>query len=350
MAIPDTLRELLLAVGPSGHEEAATRVWCRAAGAFAEVERDSLGTATARVRAGAGAPTLAVIGHIDEIGFQVTHIDENGLLAFSTLGGFAAEQLAGQRVLLAGPGGLVPGVVGRRETRGPRRGDRPSLEHSDLHLDIGAATREEAAALVSPGDAGVWRGDPLELGQRRLASKALDNRLGAYVALESARRVAAEGGATLDLVAVAAVQEELGHQGARTAAYALDPLVALAIDVTWATDVPGSNQRRAGSVELGSGAAITRGPVVNPRVGELLVEAAEAEGIPYTVEVYSGATHTDADAVHVARGGVPTGLVSIPLRYMHSPCELACLDDLEAVIALVVAFARRLSPEASFLR
>ena len=152
------------------------------------------------------------------------------------------------------------------------------------------------------------------------------------------------------LVAVASVQEELGHQGARTAAFALDPRVALAIDVTWATDVPGSSPSRAGRVELGSGAAITRGPVVNPRVNDLLVEAAEAEGIPHCFEVYPGATHTDADAVHVARGGVPTGVVSIPIRYMHSPCELASLDDLEAVIRLVVAFARRVTPETSFLR
>jgi len=350
MAIPDVLRELLLAVGPSGHEQAPARVWRRAAGAFAEVRGDSLGTSYARVRAGEGAPTLAVIGHIDEVGFQITSIGEDGLLAFSTLGGLAAELLAGQRVLIASSDGVVAGVVGRREPGEQRRGERPRLEHSDLHLDIGASTRAEAAARVSPGDAGVWRGDPLELGQRRLASRALDNRLGAYVALEAARRVAAAGDARLDLVAVASVQEELGHHGARTAAYTLDPMVALAIDVTWATDVPGSSPRRAGSVELGSGAAITRGPVVNPRVAELLVEAAAAEGIPYSVEVYSGATHTDADAVHVARGGVPTGLVSIPLRYMHSPSELACLDDLEAVIALVVAFARRLSPETSFLR
>jgi len=350
MAIPELLRELLLAVGPSGHEEAAARVWRRAAGGFAEVHGDSLGTSYARVRAGTGAPTLAVIGHIDEIGFQITHIEENGLLAFSTLGGFAAEVLAGQRVLVAGSAGLVPGVVGRREAGHQRRGERPKLEHADLHLDIGAATRAEAAARVGPGDAGVWRGDPLELEQGRFVSRALDNRLGAYVALESARRVAEAGDASLDLVAVASVQEELGHHGARTAAFALDPLVALAIDVTWTTDVPGSDPRRAGRVELGSGAAITRGPVVNPRVEELLVEAAEAEGIAYCVEVYSGATHTDADAVHVARGGVPTGVVSIPIRYMHSPCELACLDDLEAVIALVVAFARRLSPGTSFLR
>jgi len=290
-----------------------------------------------------------VIGHIDEIGVVITHLDDGGLLAFDTLGAVGAETLAGQRVLLSGRNGLVPGVIGRREAEGPR-GDRPKIELSDLHIDIGAAGREEAAGLVRVGDAGVWQGDPLELPGGRFVSKALDNRLGAYIALEAARRVAEAGDATVDVVAVAAVQEEIGYHGARTAAFALDPQVALAIDVTWATDVPGANPRRAGKVDLGSGAAITRGPVVNPHVSDLLVDAAEAEGIPHSFEVYAGRTQTDADAVHVARGGVPTGLVSIPIRYMHSPIELASLDDLESVIRLVTAFARRLTPETSFLR
>jgi endoglucanase len=347
--IPDLLRDLLTAVGPSGHEQPAALVWREAAAPFAEVHGDSLGTSYARVRAGEAAGTLAVIGHIDEIGLQITHLDENGLLAFDILGGFGAEMLAGQRVVLAGAKGLVSGVIGRRRSE-QARGDLPKVEHSDLHIDIGVASREEAAEHVRVGDAGVWHGEPLELPNGRLVSKALDNRLGAYVALESARRIAEAGDAKLDFVAVAAVQEEIGCHGARTAAFALDPQVALAIDVTWATDVPGEDVRRAGKVDLGSGAAITRGPVVNPRVSELLIEAAEAEAIPHSFEVYAGRTRTDADAVHIARGGVPTGLVSIPLRYMHSPCELASLDDLEAVIRLVVAFARRLTPETSFLR
>lgn len=349
MSIPGALRELLEAVGPSGHEQAPAAAWRRAAEAFAEVDVDSLGTSYARVRGG-GGPVLAVVAHIDEIGFQVTLIDERGYLSISTLGGFSAEALAGQRVLVAGAQGLVEGVVGRRELERKRRDERPRIEHGDLHIDIGASSAEEASTLVAPGDAGVWLAPPLELLNRRISSRALDNRLGAYVALEAARRVAEAGDAACELVAVASVQEEIGHHGARAAAFGLDPAVALAVDVTWTTDVPGGDPRRAGPVQLGSGAAITRGPVVNPRVCDLLLEAAEAEGIPHCVEVYSGATHTDADAVHVARGGVPTGLVSIPLRYMHSPSELASLDDLEAAVALVTAFARRLRPETSFLR
>jgi putative aminopeptidase FrvX len=345
VAIPPLLRDLLTAVGPSGREGPAAAVWREAAGGFAEVSSDTLGTSFARVpaeRSGEGAPLLAIVGHIDEIGVSITYIGDEGLLAFSVLGGYDPEQMAGQRVLIAGRDGLVTGVVGRRALSRDERRERQPLKHTDLHIDIGASSREDAERLVRPGDVAVWEGEPIELANNRIASRALDDRLGAYAALEVARRVAADGGAQVDVVAVAAVQEELGYDGARTAAFA--------IDVTWSTDVPGGNPKRVGKVELGAGAAITVGPVVNPIVSDLLREMAEAERIGHCVEVYSDRTQTDADAFHISRAGVPTGLVSIPVRYMHTPVELCSLDDLEAVIAVGTAFARRLSRETSYLR
>ena len=351
MPIPDLLRDLLIATGPSGSEEPAALVWREAAAAFAEVHGDTLGTSFARVRAAEGAPTLALVGHIDEIGFAVTAVGENGLLSFATIGGFSAEVMLGQRVRIAGRNGEVRGVVGRRHIEHTRGSDeRKGLEHSDLHLDIGAAAQAEAEGLVRIGDSGVWEGEPFELRNGRVGSRALDNRLGAYVALESARRIAEAGDAHVDVVAVAAVAEEVGLFGARTAAFSLEPDVAIAIDVTHATDVPGGNPRRAGKIELGSGAAIERGPMINRHVFDLLVRAAEEEEIPHAFEVSTRATGTDADQLHISRSGVPTGLVSIPLRYMHSPSELVCLDDVEAAIRLIVAFARRLRRDQSFLR
>jgi endoglucanase len=350
VAIPDLLRDLLVAPGPSGHEGAAARVWRDAAAGFAEVHSDTLGTSFARVRAGEDAPTFAVVGHIDEIGIAITNIEESGLLSFSTIGGFSPEMLAGARVSIAGREGEVPGVIGRRIIPPEKRSERGKVEISDLHVDIGAENREDAARLVRPGDAGVWVGEPLELPNNRLVSKSMDNRVCAYVALEVARRVAESGGAQVDVVGVAAVQEELGYYGARTAAFSLDPTAAIAIDVTYATDVPGGDPRAAGKIDLGSGAAIGRGPILHTGVTELLARTAEEEGIPHTFEVLTNRTHTDADAVHISRAGVPTGLVSVPLRYMHSPVELGSLDDLEAVISLVAAFAGRLTPETSFLR
>ena len=350
MATPELLTALLTASGPSGHEEEPARIWREAAAAFAEVTSDTLGSTFARVRAGDGAPTLAIVGHIDEIGVAVTNIEENGLLSFTPIGGIAPETLHGQRIELLTRNGRIPGAISRKRVQPEQVRDRPRLELADLHIDIGATSREDAESIVRVGDAGIWGGPPVELPNNRLLSKSLDNRLGAYMALESARRIAEAGDAKVDVVAVAAVQEEIGLYGARAAAFGLDPQVAIAIDVTPATDYPGGDARRAGRIELGMGAMIARGPTMNKLVTDLLGEAAEAEGIAHAYEVYSRTTSTDADEIHLTRAGIPTGLVSIATRYLHSPNEICDLDDVESIISLVVAFAKRLTPDRSFVR
>jgi putative aminopeptidase FrvX len=349
VAVPDLLRALLVAPGPSGHEEEATRVWRDAASSFAEVTSDTLGTSYARVRAGEGAPPLALVGHIDEIGIAITNIEENGLLSFITVGGISPETLHGQRFELLTAGGRIPAAMVRKRVYPEQMRDRPRLELSDLHLDIGASSREEAEQLVRVGDAGVWGGEPTELPNGRLLSKALDNRLGAYIALEAARRIG-EGSADVEAVAVAAVQEELGTYGARVAAFGLAPDIAVVVDVTPATDVPGGNPQRAGAVELGMGAMIARGPTLNKKLSDLLSETAAEDGIAHAFEVYSRDTHTDADEFHLARDGIPTALVSIPTRYLHTPNEVCDLADVEAIIALIVALAGRVTTETSFVR
>jgi endoglucanase len=349
VAVPDLLRALLVAPGPSGHEEEASQVWRDAASAFAEVSSDTLGTSYARVRAGDGSPTLALVGHIDEIGVAITNIEENGLLSFTTVGGISPETLHGQRFELLTANGRIPAVLSRKRLYPEQIRDRGRLELTDLHLDIGAKSRDEAAQLVRVGDAGVWGGEPTELPNGRLVSKALDNRLGAYIVLEATRRIG-EAGARVDAVAVAAVQEELGTYGARAAAFGLAPDLAIVVDVTPATDVPGGNPQRAGAVELGMGAMVARGPTLNKKLSDLLAETAADEGIAHGFEVYSRETHTDADDFHHARAGIPTGLISVPTRYVHTPNELCDLADVEAVIALIVASAARLTKEVSFLR
>jgi len=350
MAAPELLTALLNAPGPSGHEEDPARIWREAASKFAEVTSDTMGSSFARVRAGEGAPTLALVGHIDEIGIAITNIEESGLLSFTTVGGISAEMLMGQRFELLTRDGRIPAAIARKRIPPENIRDRPRPELADLHLDVGAKDREDAEGLVRVGDAGVWIGPPVDLPNGRLLAKALDNRLGAYIALEAARRIAESREAQVDVVAVAAVQEEIGLYGARTAAYGLDPQVALAIDVTPATDVPGGDARRAGRIELGMGAMIARGPTLNKHVTDLLGEAAEAEGIPHAWEVYSRTTSTDADEIHLVRAGIPTGLLSIATRYLHSPNELCALEDVEAIIRLIVAFAKRLPSDHSFVR
>jgi endoglucanase len=344
------LRALLTASGISGHEEEPARIWREAASEFAEVTSDTLGSSFARVRAGDGAPTLALVGHIDEIGVAITNVEDSGLLSFTTIGGIGPETLHGQRIELLTRTGSVPGVISRRRIQPEQLRDRPKLELSDLHIDIGAKDREDAERLVRVGDPGVWPGPLVELPNDRLVSKALDNRLGAYIALESARRIADSGRAKIDVVAVAAVQEEVGLYGARTAAYGLDPQVAIAIDVTPATDYPGGDPRRAGRIELGAGAMIARGPTLNKQVTELLSDIAESEQIPHAWEVYARTTSTDADEIHLSRAGIPTGLISIATRYLHSPNEMCDLADIESSIRLIVAFAERLAPDTSFVR
>lgn len=354
MAAPELLTALLGAPGPSGHEEEPARIWREAASQFAEVTSDTLGSSFARVRAGGSdedaVPTLALVGHIDEIGIAVTNIEESGLLSFTTIGGISPEMLMGQRFELLTRNGRVPAVVSRKRIQPEQVRDRPRPEPGDLHVDIGAADRAQAESMVRVGDAGVWIGPPVELPNGRLLSKALDNRLGAYVALEAARRIAETRDAQVDVVAVAAVQEEIGLYGARAAAYGLDPQVAIAIDVTPATDYPGGDPRRAGKIELGMGAMIARGPTLNKHVTELLGEAAEAEGIPHAWEIYTRVTSTDADELHFTRAGIPTALLSIPTRYLHSPTEMCALEDVESNIRLIVAFAKRLSRDHSFVR
>jgi putative aminopeptidase FrvX len=351
VTIPPVLEQLLTAPGPSGQEDRAATVWRDAARDFGEVSGDVLGSSWVRVPGTAGGPLLAIVGHIDEIAIVVTHIGDDGMLAVRQLGGFDPRSVVSQRVELLTKDGPLPGVVGARKSK-TRRGDDPkTYEFSDLFIDVGAKDGEEARKLVRPGDAAVVAGSPLELRNGRIASRSLDNRLGSYVALEVARRVAAEGGTPGDVAGVAVVQEEVGDfAGSRTAAFALEPAVAIAVDVTHATDVRGADPEDEGDHRLGGGPAIMRGPSMHPAVFELLYETAEAEGIAASVEVSRGHTNTDADAMYLSRIGVAAGLVSIPLRYMHTPVEVVHLEDVENVIRLLVAFARRLEPGISFAR
>jgi len=354
-AVPQLLLDLLAAHGPSGYETPAAEVWLQAASAFAEVSSDVLGTPLARVSAkhGTAQPSrrLLVMGHIDEIGLIVTHIDDDGYLWFQPVGGWDAQILVGQRVALATRAGEVKGVVGKKPIHLLRDEDRKKVtELRELHIDIGARDGEQARELVRIGDVAVIDADPVKLLGGRLVSRALDNRIGSFVALQAAHLVAEAAGAEWELAAVAVAQEEITFGGSRTSAFSLRPDAAIVIDVTHATDAPGVEVKELGKHELGSGPVITRGSTIHPRLFELLFETATEEKIPFTVEASARATGTDADAVHLSRAGVPTALVSIPLRYMHSPVELVQLDDVHAAARLIASAALRLDGEASFER
>jgi endoglucanase len=345
---PALLDKLLRIGAPSGHEAPAAALW-REEAAFASLSADGLGSSIARI--GDDEPLLAVVGHIDEIGLVITHIDEKGYLYFTSIGGWDPQILVGQRVEVLARDGIVLGGVGRKPLHlldGDQR--KKVVELKGLHIDIGAADRDEAETLVRVGDPVVIAVEPVDLAGGRLMSRAMDNRLGAYVALEALRRCHERGALSGSFAAVAAVQEEIGLFGARTSAFEVKPDLAVAVDVTHATDAPGVDEKEIGSHPLGSGPAIGRGSTLSPKVFELLVEAAEEAGIDYTINASGRGTGTDADAIQISRSGVPTGLVSIPLRYMHSPVELVDLADVEATVKLIAAFAERLNGDIDLSR
>jgi endoglucanase len=347
------LSALLEAPGPSGFEAAPSRRWRAEAEAFAdEVRADVSGNSLATLGAGAaGAPPVMFAGHIDEIGLMVVHIDDQGFLWFEPIGGWDPQVLVGQRVTLLGRAGPVPGVIGRPAVHLLEKEDREKVSKThELWIDIGAASKAEAAGRIRVGDAGVLAGGILELPNRRLVSRSLDNRIGAFVVLEALRMLAARR-PSVPVTAVATAQEEISFTGggARTSATGLAPLAAIVVDVTHATDTPKVEKKQHGDVTLGGGPVLSRGSAVNLRVFELLIEAAEAEGIPYTVQAAARDTGTDADSIFTAHRGVATGLVSVPIRYMHSPNELVALEDLDRAAQLLAAFARAVTPAADFV-
>jgi len=292
-------------------------------------------------------------GHIDEIGLQVTHIDDEGYLYFAGIGGWDSQVLVGQRVILSGTAAPVTGVIGKKAVHLMKRDELDKVSKiADLWIDIGAANRAEAAARVRVGDAGVLAAGVLEFPNGRIVSRSIDNRIGAYVVAEALRLLARDRPKHAGVFAVASTREEIAWAGggARTSAVGIDPQVALVVDVTHSTDWPGAEKKLAGDHRLGAGPVLSRGSSVSPVVFDMLVRCAEAEQIPFSIQAAPRDTGTDADAIHNALRGVPTGLVSVPNRYMHSPNEMVAVVDLERAARLLAAFARGLAPGTDFIQ
>ena len=348
----DFLKKPLSTPGPSGFELAPARVWRQEVSRFADdVRADVHGNSIATLN-GKGKPRVMFAGHIDEIGIQITHIDEEGFLYFSGIGGWDSQVLVGQRVLLLAKDGLVHGVVGKKAIHQLKKEDLDRVTKViDLWIDIGALNRDQAAARVRVGDAGVLDTRVEEYPNGRIVSRCLDNRIGAYVAAEALRRLAAQRPKHAAVFSVASTREEIAWtgSGARTSAVGIEPDVAIVVDVTHATDYPGADKKHAGDHKLGDGVVLSRGSSVSAVVFDLLVECAEQAKIPYTVQAAPRDTGTDADAIYNAMRGIPTGLVSVPNRYMHSPNEMVALADLDRAADLLAAFARQLEPGVDFI-
>ena len=344
----DFLRRLVDSPGPSGYETAPAKLWRAEAESFAdEVTHDVLGNSYARLR-NEGAPIVIIEGHIDEIGFLITHIDSDGFLWFDQIGGWDAQVVVGQRIRIAGNEGDVFGVVGRKASHILQPEDRDrAVKLKDLWIDIGAADRADALKRVTVGDPAVVHGDFLHLTDDLCVSRSMDNRTGAFVAQETLRLLTIDR-PNLDLYAVAPTQEEVSFAGAYTSTFKLAPLVAIALDVTHATDYPGADKQRDGEVKVGGGPVLGRGASLNPRVYEGLRDASKRLGLDLPVQGNARTSGTDADAIIRTGVGTATGLISIPNRYMHSPNEVISLSDLVDATRVIAEFIRSITPESDF--
>ncbi len=344
------LKRLLDAAGPSGFETGPARVWRAEAGEFADhVTTDISGNSTASINPDA-EPRVMFAGHIDEIGLMIVHIDDDGYLHFSTIGGWDPQVLVGQRVRILSRTRMIDGVVGKKAIHLIRNEDRDRASKlSDLWIDIGAKTKADALKRVRVGDPAVLAASAIELPNGRIVSRSIDNRIGAFVVLE-ALRLLARRRPKAGVFAVATTQEEIAvlGGGARTSATDLDPAVALVVDVTHATDHPNVEKKEHGDVRLNGGPVLSRGSAVNPVVFEMLVETAERAGIPYAISAAPRDTGTDADVIYTAQRGIPTGLISVPNRYMHSPNEMVATADLERTAKLLAAFTRSVTARTDF--
>ncbi|MFH1996921.1 MAG: M42 family metallopeptidase [Candidatus Omnitrophota bacterium] len=341
------LKTLLGIASPSGYEQEAIRVWMsRVKRSAKKITIDPHGNAIAVLNENA-APKVMLAGHIDEIGFMVKYIDEKGFVYFSAIGGIDPHVIPGRRVRIMTKKGNVTGVVGKRPPSSYADDGKGKIAKiKDFWIDIGAASREEAASLCSIGDVAVAAAGLELLYNDTASARGFDDRAGAFVVAEVLRQVSGKKLAC-SLYGVATVQEEIGLRGAQTSAYGIDPDIGIAVDVTGATDTPGMEKAAVGDIRIGRGPVIARGPNINPRVFDRLVRVAGKEKIPYQVQALAGGSRTDANVIQLTRSGVAAGLVSIPLRYGHTPVELLSLNDLENAVKLLRAFVLGLSAKFS---
>lgn len=346
------LKELVETPSPSGYEQPAQRVLRRELeGAADELRTDVMGNVIARIRGeGEGAPRVMLAGHCDEIGFMVKYIDDGGFLYFAPIGGVDAHLVPGKRVHVHTAGGPVLGVVGKKPIHLMDPKDRETVvKFKSQFIDIGCTDRVEAEALVSIGDPVTFAVGLERLQGERVASRAFDDKMGAFIVARVLQEVRRRGPAPVDLYGVSTVQEELGLRGATTSAYGVNPDVGIAVEVGFATDFPDVDKKEVGEAKVGGGPIIARGANINPVLFNLLVETARAEGIPVQISGAPRATGTDANAIQLCRGGVAAALVSVPLRYMHSPAEVLSLADLEHTVSLLAALLYRISDRKVFI-
>lgn len=344
------LKAIVDVPSPSGYEERAAEIYRAYTKPFADkVVTDVHGSVAAILNPDAEMKIM-LAGHMDEIGFIVHYIDETGLLYFSGIGGHDSVIPVGQRVWVHGKD-RIPGIIGRKPIHlldDDERKKKPELK--DLWIDIGAANRAEAEAIVALGDVVTFQYEFQQLLNDRATARGFDNKMGSFIVAEALRLLKEDGGLhkKVGVYAVATVQEEIGLRGARTSSYWINPQSGLAVDVNHAIDYPSVSKTRYGQLDIGKGPSVMRGANANPIVFQMIKDAAAKEKIPYQVDVAPGGTGTDGNAMQINRGGMAVGILGVALRYMHTPCELLSLTDVENCARLMAAYCRSVKPDTDF--
>lgn len=344
------LKTLVNTPSPTGHEARGQRVWLDYVSQFAESTfSDAYGNCVATLNKG-GSPRLMLAAHADEIAMAVNFIDSEGFIYVRKMGGIDAAITKAQRVVIHTANGPVKGVVGNVAPHLSKHDDNHKLPKiHEIFIDIGVSNTKDAEKLVQIGDP-ITLNDEFDLLRNDLAvARAFDNRIGTFAVAEAMRLLAgAKGKLEAEICAVSNIQEEVGLLGARQIAYSLKPDVALVVDVTHATDVPTINKPQHGNVKMGGGPAVTHGGCNHPVVVARIEQLAKAKKIPLQHEAMSSTSGTDTDVIFWTRGGIPSALISLPNRYMHSPVEVVSLKDLEKIPELLAAFAQSLKSGEEF--
>ena len=342
--VPPFLEDLLNARSPSGYETEAQAAFDAHVGTQADrYAKDNLGNRIATANPD-GDPIVLMTGHMDELGLIINYVNDKGFLYFGRIGGIDLQTISGRRVDILTANGVVKGVTGRRAIHLLDADERKKVPKAEnLWIDIGAKDKADALSRVSIGDVAVYNQSVEVMTGTVCTARAFDNKAGCYVVGEVNRRLMADKtGLHAQVVSVATTQEEIGCRGARTIAHKIPAHFAIAVDVGHATDHPECDNRRFGEFKLGGGPIITRGPNVSPVVFAKLKQLAEEKEIPYQVEADPNPTRTDGRELQMGRDGIATGVVSIPLRYMHTASEIVDVQDIEHTVQLFEAFARSL--------
>lgn len=336
----DLMKNLVLTPGISGFEgEIVDLIKNELENYVDELEKDLMGNIIA-IKNGTGgenSPKVMIAAHMDEIGLMVRHIDKKGFINFSKIGGINDQMILNQVVTIHTNDGPIKGVIGAKPPHRMKPTERKKvMGYENMFIDIGAKDAKEALSMVAIGDPITFNSEFIEFPNNLIMGKALDNRIGCYVMIKVLKRVNSKA----TVFGVGTVQEEVGLKGAKTSAFKIDPDVAFALDVTIAGDHPGIKEDEA-PAKLGNGPAIIltdasgRGIITPEKIKNILINAAEDAEIPYQLEVSEGGT-TDATAIHLTREGIPTGVVSVPTRYIHTTVSVASMEDVEQTIKLLV--------------